>query len=365
MENEKKQPILKEEELFDLVRKLIRRRRFLWLATAIFFVLGIVAAFTGIKKYSVSVEVAPETGSSSLGGTIGSLASMAGFDLGSMAAGNDAIYPLLYPDIIESLPFLTGLFDVHVESLDGKVNGTYLDYRNNFHRKSIGDKLKEAPKKWAKKFAALFIKKQPFLGNPEVMDPYYLSEYQMTLVEGLKKDLHVNVDKKTDVITIGFTAQEPKVAAIMADSVTARLQAAITQYRTHKAQNDYAYFERLCQKAQCEYEEAQMAYATYQDRNMDIIRERSRMESDRLQADMDLKNTLYMQWAQQLQLAAAKVQESTPAFTVLKPAAIPALPSSRRKLATILLWTVMGFLLSSVWVLIKEPLQQVIRKIRG
>lgn len=364
MEQDRKQVIIKEEEIFDLIRKLLNHKKWIFCATVLFFVLGVIVAFTSIKRYTVSVVVAPESSSTSIGGTIGSLASMAGFDIGGIDGGQDAIYPMLYPEIMESLPFLTDLYQVPVQSLDGRIDTTYWGYRKCYHRRTISEKVKDAPKKMAKKIAGLFVKKQPFLGNPDVLDPYYLSEGQLSMVEGLRKDMHINVDKKTDVITISFTSQEPKVSAIMADSITSRLQEVISAYRTKKAKNDYDYINKQYLRSKSDYETAQLAYAIHQDRNMGIKLERAMIESNRLEADKDLKFELYNQWSQQLQLAAAKVQESTPAFTVLKPAAIPALPSSRRKVATILIWTVMGFILSVIGVAIKDPVLKACRKIR-
>ena len=364
MEDKNKQPIVREEELYELCRKLLRNKKLILIVTGAFFILGAIAAFTGIKKYTVNVVVAPETSNTSQLGTIGSLASMAGIDISGMNGGSDAIYPLLYPDIVESLPFLVGLLNVPVQSLDGKIDCPYLDYRQKYYRKSFGEKIKSTTKKTAKKIANLFVKETRFLGDPQKIDPYYLSEGQLSLVEGVKKDIHINVDKKTDVITIGFTDQEPKVTAIMADSITARLHKFIISYRTQKAQNDYDYFQKLYRESKTEYEAAQLAYALFRDRNQGLIKESAMIESDRLEAEKELKGTVYTQWAQQLQFAEAKVQESTPAFTILKPAAIPALPSTRRKLATIFLWTVVGFILVSVWILIKDPIKRIISKLK-
>mgnify|MGYP003530707856 FL=1 len=84
---------------------------------------------------------------------------------------------------------------------------------------------------------------------------------------------------------------------------------------------------------------------------------------ERLEADKDLKNTLYTQWSQQLLLAKAKVQEYTPAFTTLKPAAVPALPSTMRKLMIMFLYTVLGGVVAVAYVLLKEPVINIWKKL--
>ena len=111
------------------------------------------------------------------------------------------------------------------------------------------------------------------------------------------------------------------------------------------------------------YEKAQEAYAIFVDRNRNVTQERFLVEMERLEADKELKNTLYTQWAQQLQLAKAKVQEYTPAFTTLKPAAVPALPSTMRKLMIIFIYTFFGGVLSVAYVLLKDSIINIWRKL--
>ena len=58
------------------------------------------------------------------------MAGLAGFCLNS-SSGSDAIYPDLFPDIVSSTPFVTGLFDVPVRVMYGEISTTlfgYIDY---------------------------------------------------------------------------------------------------------------------------------------------------------------------------------------------------------------------------------------------
>ena len=60
---------------------------------------------------------------------------------------------------------------------------------------------------------------------------------------------------------------------------------------------------------------------------------------------MQLKYTIYQQVVEQLQLAKAKVQERTPAFTIVQEASVPVKHSSRPKIVTLIIWMILGFLL--------------------
>lgn len=360
MEKEKKQ-IIKEQDLLKLLSNVIANKGFVIKFTAIFFVFGILLAFTSVKKYTVEVVVAPESSeSSSLAGNLGSLASMVGIDLG--ASSGDAIYPLLYPDIINSLPFLTSLMNVQVSVDD--MDTTYAYYQAKLQKKFWFSEVLGFPKKAVGKFVKLFKKKEVG-GDPYLFDPYRLSEYQLGQIQKLSGKITAFVDKKTEVITLSFTDSNPEIAAVMAAEMETQLERIVTEYRTKKALKDCQYMEKLYNESKIEYEKAQTEYADFVDHNRNVTLERVLVEKQRLEAEKDLKNTLYSQWAQQLLLSQAKLQHYTPVFTTIKPAAVPALPSSLRRLYILVLYGILGFAIAVGWVLVKDPLRSAIRKIKG
>lgn len=362
MENEKK-PIIKEEELYAIAKKIIFSWKKIIKITSVFLIFGIIIAFSNRKEYTAEVSMAPESGESSSFGSIGSLASIAGLDLGSLGGNGDALYPLLYPDIVYSTPFIISLLDVPIQTVDGCIDSTYLYYRTSIQKKSWLKNIVSLPKKGAKCFFSLFTKKLYWGGDSTVFNPYYLSDKQFNFIESIKKDVSILIDKKTDVIYLSFTAQDPKVAAIMVDEMRIKLQDAITKYRTNKSESDFTYIEKLYLEAKNDYEYAQIAYADFCDKNRNVSSEMFLIEKDRLAVEKDLKNTIYEQLAQQLQLSKAKIQQNTPAFTTLKPAAIPTLPSSTRKITTIFLFTFLGMIFSFSYVAFKESIMGIIGKI--
>ena len=58
---------------------------------------------------------------------------------------------------------------------------------------------------------------------------------------------------------------------------------------------------------------------------------------------MQLKYNIYTQVAQQLQLAKAKLQESTPAFTVIQAVSVPIKSSNFKKIYILILFMILGF----------------------
>ena len=70
---------------------------------------------------------------------------MAGINLGGASAGEDALSPELYPDIVKSTPFLLSLFDVKVKDQKGKVDTTLYAYLDKYQRSSWMGAVVSAP----------------------------------------------------------------------------------------------------------------------------------------------------------------------------------------------------------------------------
>ena len=128
----------------------------------------------------------------------------------------------------------------------------------------------------------------------------------------------------------------------MADSIRQRLQDFITDYRTKKARNDLAYMERLFMEAKEQYVKARQQYASYADANQELVLQTFKTKQDDLENDMQLKYNAYTQVYEQLQLSRAKVQERTPAFTIVQSASVPVKHSNKSKLMVMTLFMFLG-----------------------
>ena len=123
----------KEIDLLELASTLWKQKKKLIKWSLCGALVGLVVAFSIPKEYTTSVKLVPEsTEGKSAGGGLGALASMAG--LGSnFSSGSDAFYPQLYPDVLSSVPFTTGLFDVKVttDEKGGNRTMTVREYMEN------------------------------------------------------------------------------------------------------------------------------------------------------------------------------------------------------------------------------------------
>ena len=326
-------------DFLNLLRVVRADKKMMALYLVLAAILGLCVAFGTPKEYRTSVMLAPETSSSnSLTSNISSLASMVGMDM-KFGESNDAIYPELYPDLIQSTDFIVSLFPVIVETKDGKVETDYYDYLQNHTRKAWYKK----PAEWLAALVEKLKSDDDTGGGADgKVDPFRLNKQQFNIAHNIGKSIDCMVDKKTSVITIEVTDQDPLISATMADSVRYRLQDFITEYRTKKARNDLAYMEQLFLEAKEQYVKARQQYAAYSDANQDLLLQSYKSKQDDLENDMQLKYNAYTQIYEQLQLSKAKVQERTPAFTVVQSASVPIKHINKSKLSVMVLFMFFG-----------------------
>ena len=336
----------KELEVIDLrvvFKKIWARRKLFYKVLPVTFVLSCAFILCIPRYYTSSLSLAPELSSmSGVSGTLSSLASSFGFDLGSMET-TDAINPMLYPDLMDDNGFVAGLFDIKVESQDGTINCNYYDYLTKYAQRPWWQYVSG----WINN---LFPKKDP-AGAGNGFDPYYLSRKQESVAKKIRKSITIEIDKKTSVITIEVEAQDPLICRTLADSVKERLQVFITNYRTNKSRIDEEYYKKLALTAKAEYEEARRLYASYSDSNMDLMLESYRAKQTDLENDMQLKYNTYNTIMAQYQAARAKVQERTPAFTLVKGAAVPIKPTGPKRMLFVIAMCFLAFMGTSIHII--------------
>jgi len=336
-----------EIDWMDILRRVIAIRKTLYKAAGIGLVLGIIIALSTPKQYTVSVTLAPEMGSDSKSGGLASLASSF---LGSGSMGNspDALNAALSSEIVSSTPFLLELFDTRVQTLDGELDTTLVAYLDEQRGSWMGAVL-AAPGMAIGFVKGLFTEETDTVAT---LNPFQLTKEENQKVESLRKNILADIDKKTGITTLSVTLQDPKVTAMVADSVVTKLQQYIINYRIAKAKEDCSYLEQLYKERQQEYYDAQQRYAQYVDANKSLVLQSVRTEQERLQNDMNLAYQVYSQVAQQLQVARAKIQEEKPVFAVVEPATVPLQPSGTSRKVIIMGITFTTILVIGVWMLL-------------
>lgn len=340
-----------EIDLMDILRKIISIRKILYKAAGMGLIIGLIVSLSIPKQYTVKVTLSPEMGSSKSGN---GLAGLAASFLGSGASagdGSDALNASLSSDIVSSTPFLLELLSMNVSSLD---KGDVLTLSSYLDEQSVPwwNYVIGFPGMLISGVKSLFEEdSEKDIIQIKEQGTIELTKEENQKISALRNTITALIDKKTAITNVSVTLQDPKIAAILADSVVHKLQECIIGYRTSKAKEDCVYLERLFQERQQEYYATQKRYADYVDTHDNLILQSVRAEQERLQNDMGLAYQVYSQVANQLQVARAKVQEEKPVFAVVEPAVVPLRPSGAGMKIYMLLFMFLAVLVTAGWIL--------------
>ena len=353
-----------EIDLMGVLRRIMGIRKKIYKAAGIGLIMGVIIAISIPRQYTVEVTLSPEMGSAKGGGLSGLAASFLGSDV-TMGDGSDALNASLSADIVSSTPFLLELSTMKIPVLKNEMMtlNAYLDEESSpWWSYVIG-----LPGMAIGGVKSLFISEEDeFMSSDKASHgTIELSKKESVKIETLKRKIAASVDKKTAMTTVAVTFQNPKVAAIVADSVVGKLQEYIINYRTSKAKEDCVYLERLFKERQQEYYVAQKKYADYLDSHDNIILQSARAEQERLQNDMSLAYQVYSQVASQLQVARAKVQEEKPVFAVVEPAVVPLNPSGTSKKIYVLAFIFLSVCIVIFWKLFGENILNKFKEIQA
>lgn len=343
-------PYIEEEEetsidFAKIFKDLLKHKTLYYKVLPAAFLLAAIYAISLPNYYNCTVKLSPELSGSKSTSSLSNQASSFGINLGTSGVGTEALFPTLYPDLMSSVDFKASLFDVPVTREEDNQTFTYYDYLMNEQK---------APW-WSagmKAFFSLFSSKENEQNTK--VNPFRLTKEQTDIVKAIDKNVVCDVDKKTMVITINVTDQDPLICATMADSVKTRLQKFITDYRTSKARVDLEYNKKMLVEAQAKYDQARDRYAAFADSHRAVTSKSAQTKVTDLQTEMQMRSQILQQVIAQMQEAEMKVQENTPAFTTLQSATVPVVKAGPKRAQMCLIFTFLAFLCTSVYILYKE-----------
>lgn len=322
-----------------IFKDLLKHKKLYLIVLPIAFLVAYIYGKSLPDYYKCKVMLAPESGGAKSGSGILSLASSFGINLGGGASGSgDAIGPTLYPDLMNAVDFKTNLFEVKVTRGSDNKTFTYYDYLRN-EQKYPWWEMKSKPEEEKDK-----AKVNPFKLTPE----------QSGIAGEINKNVVCDIDKKTGVINIEVTDQDPLICATLADSVKTRLQKFITDYRTSKVRIDWEYNKKLFGEAKVKYENARDRYVSYSDSHRNVSSQSAQTKQADLRNEMEMQQAIYQQVVVQLQQAEMKVQQETPAFTTLQSATVPVGPAGPNRKLICLIVLSLAFLATTIYILYKE-----------
>ena len=341
----------KKDNILDLtviVPMLLKRWKLYALCIAGCIIFSLIFVFTIPRYYACKVMLAPEATNNNNG--LNSL--MNSFGFGDMDATDDAISPRLYPDLMTSNDFIVSMFPVEITTKDGELTTTYYDYllhhsKQSWYLSLIGD-LVDILKSKDDDTSISGLKGKTF--SPS----FLLTDEQHDIASLITNKIQYDYDKKTGVISVTVKDQDPLVCALIADTVSSRLQDFIMDYRTKKARNDLEYTQRIYDQTKADYQESNERYVAAVDANWDIVNETAKARLEALSNDKTLKYQTFSTITQKLEGAKAKLQEATPVITVLQGSSVPQKPAGPKRLIITLVLMFLTCFVCSVYLIARD-----------
>ena len=343
-------------DIMGLIRQLWDGRKLIIIITGVFIVLGLVAALTMKRTYTVNSVMVPQMNSKS-NSQLSSLAALAGVDMGMDLSAKD-LSPLVYPQIVNSVPFRRELLytPLHYAKADSAVS-TYTYYKE-IAKPSVGAVIKKYTIGLPFLLLNALRKEKPEIVLPsdgaadEGPKPVVLTKDEAKLIKIIAQSVNLTVDKKEGTLTLTVVGGEPIMTAELALAAQNLLQTEITRFRTEKAQRDLDYIQDRYTESKREAETLQSQLASARDRSQGTVGTSSSLYRERIQARYNVANAVYTDMAKQLEQAKLQVKRDTPVLAVIQPVTVPMKPSNSRA-KTLVIWTFLGFVLACGWVLAK------------
>ncbi len=366
MEENRNYQYPEEEEGLDiiaLVKSLWDGRKTIIICTCVFIVLGLFAAITMKRTYTVSSVMVPQVGSRS-NSSLSSLASLAGFDIGATNLSSSDLSPLVYPQIVNSVPYRLELLytPLHFEKADTAVS--IYTYAKEYAKPSVMSKVmkytiglpftilnalrKEKPE------TDIVVSKE----GDNSPKPLVLTKDEDKLIKSIAHSVSLAVDKKEGYLTLTVIGSEPVMTAELALKAQQLLQTEVTRFRTEKAKQQLDYVQARYNEIKAETEAYQTQLATVRDRSKNMPTSRSLIEQERIQTKYTVSSSIYAEMAKQLEQVKMQVKRDTPVLAVIQPITVPRQPSNSRA-KTLFVWTFFGVILGCGIVLGKEYLPKV------
>jgi len=345
-----------EIDLIEVFKKIWAERKFILKAVAIFFVLGLIIAIGTPKEYKAETTLLVETsGGSSINGLLQQFGGLAGLSLGNQQEGEN-LSPDIYPQIIQSTPFLIEIMADTIHSSKAKAMNVY-EYLSTQVKPSIMDIVLNYTIGLPGKVIGFFSKKDapnyvlPLLNTAS---PIKLTKPQESKMKSLKGRIKLQSDETTGTIVISAEMPDPIAAAELTNLAFKYLSKYLVDYKVQKVKTDLTFIEKQYQGAKQRYVEAQQRLAYYRDANRNVTLASYKTEEDRLISEYTLAFNVFNGLAQQLEQAKLKVQEKTPVLKVIDPVKVPLNKSKPRNVLILFSMMFLGGFISIGIILFKN-----------
>ena len=317
-----------------LIKRLYKSRKLIISISILFFFFGIALGFILPKKYSSQTVFIPQNQESSNGSSLSGVASLVGINLNQMSFGGE-IPSSMYPEISQSIKFKRSILEKYID-LNNSV--TLKMYLINYYGIKQEEKINESQ--------------------------FHVSLSEEKCFKILDKIISIDVNQKDGFVTIKTEMPVAEYSAILAKLSKDILQTIIIENKIESAKQNLEFSENQLAEKKIEFEKIQNRLSYFKDSNLNIVNSSVINEQDKLEAEFNIINAVVEELAKQVEQAKLQVKKDTPVFSTIKEAAIPNSKTSPENFKLIIIFTFIGLLISSVFVLVKDYFSRIYFEIK-
>ena len=351
-----------EIDLIELLKKIYLEKKLILKISVLAALFGVVYALFQPNEFTSSTTFIPQlssgvkTGGSSLSG----LASLAGINIGSMES-NSEFPPTLYPQVVNGVPFKLDILSSTIIFNNESV--LVKDYILN---NNVSINLFGTIKKYTIGLPSLIL--SSFKDESEILDEsiiYSITGEDKALFELINNNLSLSINEKEGFITISFTDSNKNVAAQITQIAQNLLQQKIIEFKNMSSKEMLDFALKQYSEKKDSYEKLQDERALFVDKNINISSSLFQNKLSRLDSEVNILESIVQQLASQVEQAKLQVNKDTPVFTTIQPVTIPYERSAPKRSQIVIVFAFLGLILSSGFVLVKEPAKEILKSIRS
>ena len=350
-------------DIIALLKTVWNGKKLIVKTTAVFFIIGCIVALLSPVVYTAQTTFIPQVSEDQMSSSkgLGSLASLAGINLnqGSSSTSDSYLSPLLYSKIANSDEFSLKLIEEELISLNGD-KFTLKQYLLSGTNSSFN--LIEFIKKYT---IGLFTKNDNELKNNEIVKGYnFISQEEFGLVKSFKEKFSIVLNDKDGYIEVIASDKDAFISTQLVKIVTKNLQSRIIELRTNKIKERLEYSKNQYELKQIEFNILQNNVADFKDSNKNISTARFMSELQKLESEYQLQQNILMTLASEFNNNKIKLNKDTPIFSVIDEVSVPNERSEPKRSLIALIYVFLGVVLSTGYLLVKDPLTEVIKNIK-
>ena len=185
------------------------------------------------------------------------------------------------------------------------------------------------------------------------------------LFDDLDGIISISVNAKEGFVTLSVTVGDASASAYIAKGAQEILQKTVIDYKIKSAKEILAFNKRELDLKKKEFDSLQNKLALFKDGNLNIIDSRFENELNKLESEFNIVSAVYQELNKQLEQSKLQVSKDTPIFSVIKPVTIPNERSAPKRSLMVMVYGFIGFIVSCGFILIKEPVLNILKEINA